>query len=281
MEHKISKYNWIFGILCGVLIGAGAILPGVSGGVLCMVFGYYQPLMEMLTHPKRNFSRYWTMFLPLIVGWPLGFFVFAKGLSLFFGASEAASCWLFIGLIVGTFPSLWREAGKEGRGKPAYAAMVVPFLVLFTGLFYMKHMANIQVQPSFGAYLFCGILFGASIVIPGLTTSSILMSMDLYRPLMDGAARLDSSILLGLLPGMVLAVALLARMVSYLFRTHYSLAYHAVLGVVVASTLVIIPTAYSGWGEVFLSAGCFAGGFGVAYLLDWLEVKQKTDVTKE
>ena len=40
--------RWLRDLLCGVLIGAGAILPGVSGGVLAVVFDIYRPLMETL-----------------------------------------------------------------------------------------------------------------------------------------------------------------------------------------------------------------------------------------
>ena len=32
----------------GMLVGVGGILPGISGGVLCAIFGLYQPVMEFL-----------------------------------------------------------------------------------------------------------------------------------------------------------------------------------------------------------------------------------------
>ena len=51
--------RWLRDLLCGVLIGAGAILPGVSGGVLAVVFDIYRPLMETLTHPRAAIPRYW------------------------------------------------------------------------------------------------------------------------------------------------------------------------------------------------------------------------------
>ena len=47
--NENEKNRALRDFLCGVLIGAGAILPGVSGGVLAVVFGIYRPLMEMLT----------------------------------------------------------------------------------------------------------------------------------------------------------------------------------------------------------------------------------------
>ena len=56
--------RWFRDLLCGVLIGAGAILPGVSGGVLAVVFDIYQPFMEVLTHPRRAIPKYWKWFPP-------------------------------------------------------------------------------------------------------------------------------------------------------------------------------------------------------------------------
>lgn len=271
----IKKQNWIFGLLCGILIGGGAILPGISGGVLCVVFGLYQPLMEILSHPKRGLPKYWILFLPVAVGWPVGFFVLAKVLTLLFGASEAVSNWLFIGLIVGTFPALYREAGREGRTRPARAVMVLSFLLMFGGLFYVSRVVGFQVRPGWGWYLFCGVLFGMSVVIPGMTSASILMALGLYQPLMESTAAFDASVLLGILPGMLGTVLLLARLVNYCFRTHYALAYHAVLGVVLASTLVLVPTEYSGIGEVLLSVLCCAAGFAVAFYMERIGMVEK------
>ena len=48
----------IIRVIQGILIGAGAILPGISGGVLCVVFGIYRPMMALLAHPKENLPRY-------------------------------------------------------------------------------------------------------------------------------------------------------------------------------------------------------------------------------
>ena len=88
-------------LLCGALIGAGAILPGVSGGVLAVVFGIYRPFMEVLTHPRRALPKYWRMLIPLSIGWAAGFLGFAKGIAAALSLSDAVTTWLFIGLIGG------------------------------------------------------------------------------------------------------------------------------------------------------------------------------------
>lgn len=261
------RARWLKNLLCGTLIGAGAILPGVSGGVLAVVFGIYRPFMEVLTRPRRALPRYWRMMIPLGLGWVLGFLGVAKSLSAAMTLSDAVTYWLFIGLIGGTAPSLFREAGKEGRSAAAWGSFLLCAAAVFAGLFYVSRVAHVQVEPGFGWYNFCGALWGMGVVIPGMTSSSVMMALGLYQPMLEGLARLDLLVLSAALPGMFLTIALLARLVTWFFRRHYAVAFHGILGFVMASTLVIVPTEYTGAGEMLLSALCAAAGFGLAFFL--------------
>ena len=115
MQSRYGRIQILRNFLCGLLIGGGAILPGVSGGVLAVVFGVYHPCMEILVSPAKALPKYWRMLLPLGLGACIGFLLFAKGVAALFTVSAAVAVWLFIGLILGTMPQLFREAGKEGR----------------------------------------------------------------------------------------------------------------------------------------------------------------------
>ena len=263
--------RWLRYLLCGVLIGAGAILPGVSGGVLAVVFDIYRPFMEVLTHPREAIPKYWRWFLPIGLGCAIGFLGFAKGIAAAIDVSSTVTTWLFIGLIVGTVPSLFREAGKEGRSIGSWVSMAVCAGAIFFSLFYVGKVICVTVEPNFWWYNFCGALWGMSLVIPGLTSSSVMMALGLYQPMLEGLARLDFLVLSACLPGMVLTILLLARLVSWFFRKHYSIAFHGIFGIVLASTLVIIPTSYVGAWEIVLSAVCCIGGFLLAYFMARLD----------
>ena len=263
--------RWLRDLLCGVLIGAGAILPGVSGGVLAVVFDIYRPFMEVLTHPREGIPKYWRWFLPIGLGCAIGFLGFAKGIAAAIDVSSTVTTWLFIGLIVGTVPSLFREAGKEGRSIGSWVSMAVCAGAIFFSLFYVGKVICVTVEPNFWWYNFCGALWGMSLVIPGLTSSSVMMALGLYQPMLEGLARLDFLVLSACLPGMVLTILLLARLVSWFFRKHYSIAFHGIFGIVLASTLVIIPTSYVGAWEIVLSAVCCIGGFLLAYFMARLD----------
>ena len=263
--------RWLRDLLCGVLIGAGAILPVVSGGVLAVVFDIYRPFMEVLTHPREAIPKYWRWFLPIGLGCAIGFLGFAKGIAAAIDVSSTVTTWLFIGLIVGTVPSLFREAGKEGRSIGSWVSMAVCAGAIFFSLFYVGKVICVTVEPNFWWYNFCGALWGMSLVIPGLTSSSVMMALGLYQPMLEGLARLDFLVLSACLPGMVLTILLLARLVSWFFRKHYSIAFHGIFGIVLASTLVIIPTSYVGAWEIVLSAVCCIGGFLLAYFMARLD----------
>ena len=176
---------------------------------------------------------------------------------------------------MGTLPSLFREAGREGRSASSWISLLLCAALMFGGLFYVSHVAEVSVTPNFWWYNFCGVLWGMSVVIAGMTSFSVMMALGLYQPMLDGLANLDLLVLSASLPGMGLAIILLARLMSWFFRTHYSVAFHGILGIVLASTLVIIPMEYKG-GEVLTSILCCGGGFLLAYLLAKLDRRIQT-----
>lgn len=119
-------------VVQGAIIGAGAILPGISGGVLCVAFGIYQPMMAILAKPIKNIPRYWHMFIPILIGWIAGFVGLAKVISDLLEVNSAVVTSLFIGLIAGTFPSLFKEGAKNGRTRSAglaFGAMAARMVV--------------------------------------------------------------------------------------------------------------------------------------------------------
>ena len=257
--------NGTLRIVQGIIIGAGAILPGISGGVLAVIFGIYRPAMEILTHPGRALARYWRMLLAVGIGWAIGFLGGGSAILALFHQSETVATCLFIGLILGTMPELWHEAGTQGRGNGSYISLIVSFLALFGALMAVKFSSFAEMPANFWGFLFCGVLWGFSFIIPGMTSSSILMAVGLLTPLIDGIAQLDFTVLAPWALGMAGVMALFARIVSRLFDTHYSIAYHAVIGIVLASTLIIIPTGFASTAELIWGVACAVIGALLAY----------------
>ena len=250
-EKNTGVLRLVLRVLQGMLIGVGAVLPGISGGVLCVVFGIYKPIMELLSSPIKKCKTHVPRLLPVIVGAVLGFLGVAKVLAFFLERYPDQSVCLFVGLIGGMLPSLLREAGEQGRTKGSWISAGVAF-VLVLSLLLSLNVLSVTILPSFGWYLFCGFCMALSIIAPGMSFSTLLMPLGLYTPLVDGIGSLDFQVLLPAGIGAVVTILCLAKAIDALFTHFYNLAFHAIVGIVVAATLVIIPF------------GSFTAGIGVA-----------------
>lgn len=259
----------------GVLIGAGGILPGVSGALLAVVFGVYRPMMEVLSHPGRALGEYWRLLLPVALGGAVGFLAGAGGLLTLFYRSQTVAISLFLGLILGTLPSLWRQCGLQGRRGASYCALALSFALVLGVFLSLRRGVFAPLETNAFGFACAGAIIALGFIIPGLASSPILIAVELFEPLLDGAAALDPGVLLPAVLGGCTVLVLFARLFSYLFRTHYSLAYHAVFGLVLATMLGILPTRFASAYEALASLACAILGAALALWSAGLEQKEE------
>lgn len=241
-EKNLSVMQFVAKILQGALIGLGAVLPGISGGVLCVVFGIYKTIMEFLADPFRKFKTHVPKLIPIGIGGVIGFLGIANLLSILLDKYPAPSVCVFIGLITGMLPSLFREAGEQGRDKKSYISMVIAMILVFALLISLK-VLSVEITPNFVWYIFCGFCLALSVIAPGMSFSTLLMPLGLYEPFVAGIGHMDFAVLIPGGIGGLATVILFAKAVDSLFNNHYSVAFHAIVGVVIAATIMIIPFA--------------------------------------
>lgn len=256
-------------ILQGALIGLGAVLPGISGGVLCVVFGIYKPLMELLADPFHNFKTHVPKLLPVIIGGAIGFLGIANLLAFLLDKYPNPSVCVFVGLITGMLPSLFREAGEQGRSKASFISLGIAMVFIFALLLGLK-AASVQITPNFFWYLFCGFCLALSVIAPGMSFSTLLMPLGLYTPFVEGIGHLDFGILIPGGIGALATVLLFAKAVDTLFKRHYSVAFHAIVGVVIAATIMIIPfgSFTASVSSCIINIVCIVAGIVAALALD-------------
>ena len=268
-QQKQSPAILVLRLLQGALIGLGAVLPGISCGVLCVIFGIYRPVMELLSDPKKNCKTHLPRLAPVILGMGIGFLGVANLLAFFLDRYPNQSVCLFVGLIGGMLPSLMKQAGERGRNKWSWLSLFLAFAVVL-GLLVGLELFSVQVTPSLPWYLFCGFCLALSMIAPGMSFSTLLMPLGLYTPFVEGLGRLRPSVLVPGVLAAVITVVLLAKAVDRLFERHYSIAFHAIVGVVTAATLVIIPFKNMTSSSMALTSDlvCLALGVVLALLLD-------------
>ena len=271
-QTKDTLGDWLLRFLKGIFVGIGGIVPGLSGGVLAVVFGLYEPLMRFLANLKENFLKNLLFFIPVGIGVASGIVAFSAVVDFAFTNYAAQFTWLFIGFISGTFPSLFKTAGKNGRQTWHWLLLIVIAVVMVFFMKWMETINNVTLAPTFVNWILSGALIGLGVVIPGLSPSNFLIYLDLYQAMASGIRHLDFGVIFPLALGLIVCVLAFAKLVSWLFKKSYTFMYHLILGIVVGSTLAIIPGNVSGW-TIAVCALLFAFGAACSYGLAKLDEK--------
>ena len=256
----------------GVIVGIGAILPGVSGGVLSVVFGIYEPMMELLTRPLSAAKKYYRMFIPFGIGWLVGLLLLAKGVGALFAFCEPVAVMLFFGLIFGSLPDLFKLSEKSDA-KKSWTPFVFTLAAASILFQILKIVTSITIPPSFFSFMFCGTLWGFSTIVPGFDSSALLICFGLYEPMTVGIGSVDPRVVVPMVLGIAITIFSLARLLDMLFKRHYAIISRIVLGFVVASSIKVIPDNFGSTWMLVASLVCFVLGFAVARGMDIVQNK--------
>ena len=237
--------DWILRFIKGMVIGTGALMPGVSGGALAALLGLYEELISFMANITSDFKKNALYFLPVGIGGFVGIVILSLILSFFFERSSMQLIWFFIGCMLGVFPSLVKEAGKKGRTLSHIATSIITATLMFFLLLRMQTYLNVQMSQDFGSWVLAGAMFGLGLLIPGLSPSNFLIYLNLYHPMTEGIKSLDFSVMIPLGMGLLLVIMLFSKLMNFIFEKAYAYAFHLILGVILASTIMIIPHDYN------------------------------------
>lgn len=241
IDQPESVIAWLVRFLKGTAIGIGAILPGLSGGVLAVIFGVYDTMIRFLANLTKKFWKNVRYFIPVGLGLIFGILLFSVVVDAAFGVYAAQFTCLFIGFVVGTFPSLYRQAGRSGRSTKDLVTMAVAAVAIFS-LMYLGGSSLLSVTPSTPVWFGSGALVGLGMIVPGMSPSNFLIYFGLYDKMAAGIKDFDFGVIIPLSLGLLVCVLLFAKLVAWAFDKFYSVMYHLILGMVIGSSLAIFPT---------------------------------------
>jgi len=263
-------------MLKGIFIGSGFILPGVSGGALAAVFGLYERMILFMANITKEFNfdlikKDLLFFLPVGLGATAGVFIFSVFLSYFFEVAEVPLTWFFVGCIAGTLPALWDQAAIKGRKASHIAVMLVSLVLALVFLRFVEAAAGGGLPLNPYSWVMSGSLIALGIIVPGLSPSNLLLFLQMYAPMTRGIANFDMSVIIPIAVGGLFTLVIFSRMMAFVFDKAYGLLFHAIIGFVLASTILIIPSEFS-----LLSAGALGAGVLLAGWMCRLETRHST-----
>ena len=278
--------TWISKMIKGIVIALGFILPGISGGVLAAILGIYERMIRFLAHPFKQLKEDVLYFLPVAIGMLLGIGLFSYPIEYLLEHYQVYVLWSFAGAIIGTVPSLVKEANRDSeRDKIDLIWFWTTFIISGIALYGLNFVVG-SLSASFLNFILAGSLLALGILVPGLSPSNLLLILGLYAPMLTGFKSFDlfgTFLPIGI--GAVLTLIAFSKFMDYALRVYHSRVYHFIIGIVLSSTLLILlPNAgnpesisYAGLSIVsyVIIAFFFALGIWLGIWMSQLEEKYK------
>lgn len=244
-------------ILRGIVIGIANAIPGVSGGTMMVSMGIYDKLIYSVTHLFHQPVKSIKTLLPYFVGMAIGIVGLAFAIVAMFEHIPFQTCMLFIGLIFGGVPILTGHL----KGSKLGVSHGLVFLIFFGSIILLQIFgghgtdAALTLTPvSLLKLVVVGVIAAATMVIPGVSGSMMLMTMGYYYPVIGSVKNLITALVafdipqmvhicLVLIPfgiGVVVGIFAVAKLIEMLMEKYEALTYSGIMGLVVASPVVIL-----------------------------------------
>ncbi len=273
-------------ILRGIVIGIANIIPGVSGGTMMVSMGIYDKIIGSVNRLFKEFGKSIRTLLPYVIGMAVGIVGLSFCIEFLFDEFPLPTALLFIGLIFGGLPIILKKVDRKSLN-PTCAIIFLLFFALVVGMQFLGTGADKVLTTDVGSLIVLagvGLVASATMVIPGVSGSMLLMAMGYYNSIIEeinafirALLALDFDALLHgvviLAPfgiGIVVGIFAIARLIEFLLKKYMNYTYSAILGLVVASPVAVLMGI--GIGSVTLlpvlaAVVTFCVGFAVAYYM--------------
>ncbi|MBQ2639413.1 MAG: DUF368 domain-containing protein [Bacilli bacterium] len=238
-------------VIKGFFFGIANIIPGVSGGTIAITMGVYEEMIDIISHFFKDLRKSLNFLIPFGIGAIISILVMSKLISFCLDKYPFPTTLFFMGLIIGGIPLLTKKV-KNSKIKPINIILFLLTFSLIIGMAFMKEGNNVVSlsNMNMGMYIILflvGMIAAATMVIPGVSGSFVLMLLGFYKPIVNTVSKLTDFSLLGnnlaiLIPfglGVVMGIVLVAKVLEYLFNHYEVSTYYAILGFIIASIFTL------------------------------------------
>jgi len=269
--------------LIGLVIGIASITPGVSGGIIAAAVGIYEPAVRAISTFFKNIKKNTLYLMPLGLGAVVGVLAFSNMIKYLYSQYSFEVLYLFFGLVAGSIPSIVNTANEKGFRARFLIPLGLALGIVVTAAAMERLSVGQGVEYSwnfFSAILY-GFVLAVGTIIPGISTSFILIYLGSYNELMAAIGSIDIVKLIPVALGFGLGVLPLIKLADLLFTRYRAASYYGVLGFLGGSMLAVFPGFRGGWLLV-MDILLLLVGAAASYILLKLKAtqRQKTELPK-
>ena len=231
----------------GVVTGIASILPGVSGGLILVLCGSYERLIEDISELRQKIKPEFFFLVAIASGLLVGMLACTLFLDWTLDRFAAPMMAFFFGLIVAQIPEVWKLTGYEKGSKMSVASIVC--LAVGLGIIIALMVVNgggrvVDTDDhSIGnmvLFALCGIVLAVSKVMPGISGSSLLIALGLFEVTISSVAHLDMYFIAPLCVGLLIGLFGFAKVMDMCLKRFRTETYMLIMGLTIGSLLIII-----------------------------------------
>lgn len=228
-------------LIQGIVIGIGAISPGISGSILMVVFGLYTKVIQAIATLFKNFRKNLFFLFPIGIGILIGIVTFSRLINHSLDYFEIPTRLAFLGLLIGTIPIFFKEVNRHGR--PQYHHFVFMAVTFCLSLVFLTFSSSAGVAPESTSILqsfSLGLVGISATIIPGISGVALLSSFGLYEKWLDltSLTNIDLAVYIPAGIGILFGVFAFAILISKLLKNYYTATFTILFGLF----LSIIPS---------------------------------------
>ncbi|WP_163194654.1 DUF368 domain-containing protein [Clostridium thermarum] len=266
--------KFLINYLKGVAVGLATLVPGVSGGTMAIIFGIYDELLHSIGFFFKDWKKHTLFLLQVGLGGLTGLVVFSSLLKSAVETFPYEMRFLFIGIICGGIPVLYKRAGEGRRDIKGWIFLLIGLIIVLLMPADEATTATLATTPGIGSMMFlfiAGIVMAIALILPGISGSYMLLILGLYDVTLGAIENRSIPFLIPLALGILVGTLATTRLIEGLLKKYPSIAYMLILGFVAGSIKPVFeqvgfPTGYS----IISSIVTFALGF---MLIRWISKK--------
>lgn len=260
--------KYVILMIKGFIMGIANIIPGVSGGTLALTLGIYEGFIGAISHFFSNLKENIKFLLPIFIGIGLSILTMSSVITSSFENYPIPTTLFFMGLVIGGIPMLTKKVKKtkETKEGSSYIILALTFTLVMILAFSQEIFGGTLANASFDnlsvlGYLWLsviGIIAAATMVIPGVSGSLVLMLLGYYFPIVNVIKELahfenvlNNIFVAGFFGiGVVLGMVLVAKLIEWLLAKYEIKTYFGVIGFIIASVIAIPVSVYHEVGNI-------------------------------
>lgn len=263
-------------IIKGFIVGGTMMVPGVSGGSMAMVLGIYDYLISSLGNLFKDFKNNLIFLLQFGISGILGIVLCAKPIMSIIDRFPIVSMFFFFGLVFGSVPMLFNKARTEKLTIKSVIWFILGLAIVISFMFLPKMQGSVD-GSTFSLsllilQLFTGVVVAIGFILPGISTSYLLLLLGTYEYVMEAISTLNILSLIPFVVGFVAGVLLLTKLLDILMKRFPGPTYLMILGFLVGSIIPVYPGNPKGI-EIPLSILFFIVGAVLIYFVSMKEEK--------